>query len=211
MCGRYSLFCSPGQLKTEFNLTGLPDFQKMYNMPPGEKCPVVGENPTTGERSAPLLEWGIKASWQDNSNSIINARRETLAEKPIFQKLLSHRRCLVPASGFYEWKENDGNKQPYWLYPKGKEVVGFAGLWREDSFVIITGPAAGELKTIHDRMPVVVGENRYKDWLDPENNDLSSLEKILDEENRTEIKNHPVTKKVNNPGYDCPEAVKPRD
>ncbi len=212
MCGRFGLFCSPRALKKEFNLDEEPRFEKMYNIPPGKKIPVVGENPARSSRSAPRLMWGIKQPWQKSgagTERLINARLETVAEKPVFKKLIAHRRCIIPASGFYEWDSFNGKKQPYWFYPQDVDVIGLAGLWRERSFLIITKPAFGKIKQIHRRMPVILPEDRYGSWLDPEENEYRKLRGMLTEKPGIKIDMHRVSPDVNSPGYDTRSCIEP--
>ena len=213
MCGRFGLFCSPRVLKEEFNLGEKAEFARKYNIPPGEKIPVIGENPSRGERSAAQLKWGLKPPWQENEDGdrIINARAESLFEKPVFKKIASRQRCIIPASGFYEWKDEEGNKQPYWFYPEEKELLAFAGLWRKRSCVIITRPATPAVRPLHERMPALLATDNYDAWLDPAACGRQQLENVLSAGSGRKIKSHRVDQKVNNPEYETRNCVEPVD
>jgi putative SOS response-associated peptidase YedK len=149
---------------------------------------------------------------------MINARAETLTEKPSFREAFRKRRCLIPTSGFYEWKKTgSGAKQPFYFYLKEKEVFGFAGLWEEwldkesgasvETFTIITTGANDVLKPIHDRMPVIIKAENYEEWLDLKNKDADKLEKFLAPYPADEMDSHAVSRAVNSPTADSPELI----
>ncbi|MDQ3798001.1 MAG: SOS response-associated peptidase, partial [Acidobacteriota bacterium] len=152
---------------------------------------------------------------------MINARAETLTEKPSFREAFKKRRCLIPATGFYEWqkKSSGGAKQPFYFYLKEKEVFGFAGLWEEwidketgdvlETCTIITTAANEVLKPVHDRMPVILKPADYAQWLDPEENNTDRLQKLLAPYPAVEMTSHAVSKSVNIPDADSPELIEP--
>jgi putative SOS response-associated peptidase YedK len=175
------------------------------------------------ERELSQFKWGLVPSWAKDSdigNRMINARAETLAEKPSFRDAFKKRRCIIPASGFYEWrKKGSGAKQPFYFYLREKEVFGFAGLWEEwidkesgdvlETCTIITTEANGVLKPVHDRMPVILKADDYSRWLDPKENNTDRLQKLLVPYPADEMDSHAVSTSVNIPEADSAELIKP--
>jgi putative SOS response-associated peptidase YedK len=152
------------------------EFGPRYNAAPMQMLPVVRQRPG-GERVAHLLRWGLIPGWAKDpsiATRLINARGETLAEKPAFRAAYRARRCIVPASGFYEWKATPGGKQPYYIHPANDELFGFAGLWERwispegtpiDTFTVITTAANETLQALHERMPVILQPGDDNLWL----------------------------------------------
>lgn len=149
---------------------------------------------------------------------MINARAETLAEKPSFREAFRHRRCIIPATGLYEWqKKSSGAKQPLDFYLKNKEVFGFAGLWEEwvdkqsgdllETCTIITTEANTVLEPVHDRMPVILQTRDYERWLDAKETDFAELQKLLSPYPASEMASHAVTRAVNSPSANSPELI----
>lgn len=221
MCGRFTQSAPWEKVKKEF-AAKTPEsnlFQPRYNIAPAQIVPVVRD--AESERIISTLKWGLVPSWSkdaDIGNRMINARAETLTEKPSFREAFSKRRCLIPTSGFYEWAKTDsGAKQPFYFYLKEKEVFGFAGLWEEwidkesgellETFTIITTQANDVLKPVHDRMPVIVKATNYDEWLDPKIKDTEKLEKLLAPYPANEMDSHTVSKAVNSPTADSPELI----
>jgi putative SOS response-associated peptidase YedK len=179
MCGRYDYF--PGEfsdLRIRFNLDqDLPLFKGSFNVAPGQEVPVIIRE--EGRNKVKLMRWGLVPSWsQDPSigNRMINARCETLTEKPSFKQLLGTRRCLIPAYGFYEWRREGKSKVPLRIVMKDRQLFTFAGLWdmwRDQegdglyTFTIITTNANALLRPIHHRMPVIIDRLGAVPWLDP--------------------------------------------
>lgn len=187
MCGRFTQTAPWEKVKKEFTAKTPENdlFQPRYNIAPMQIVPVVRD--AESNRVVSELKWGLVPSWSKDAeigNRMINARAETLTEKPSFREAFAKRRCLIPTSGFYEWKKTDsGAKQPFYFYLKDKEVFGFAGLWEEwidkesgellETFTIITTTANDVLKPVHDRMPVIVkaladGNRQLRDCQSPE-------------------------------------------
>jgi putative SOS response-associated peptidase YedK len=170
MCGRFTNSAKLEQIKTEFKVgTKNPNlFQPRYNIAPTQMIDVVFEPET--ERVLSQLKWGLVPSWAKDveiGSRMINARAETITEKPSFREAFRQRRCVIPASGFYEWQKMERRaKQPYYFYLKDKEVFGFAGLWEEwldkthgellETCTLITTEANEVLKPVHERMPVIL-------------------------------------------------------
>jgi putative SOS response-associated peptidase YedK len=184
-----------------------------------QTVPIVRES--SSDRIISTLKWGLVPSWSKDAeigNRMINARAETLTEKPSFREAFAKRRCLIPTSGFYEWKKTDsGVKQPFYFYLKEKEVFGFAGLWEEwldkesgellETFTIITTAANDVLKPVHDRMPVIVKAENYDEWLDPKIKDTERLGKLLAPCPANEMDAHTVSRAINSPTNDSPELI----
>jgi putative SOS response-associated peptidase YedK len=183
MCGRYTLSVSPRKLASRFNVPQLPELPfdgQLYNIAPSQQMPIVRQG--LDDREMVLARWGLIPTWAKDAkigNSLINARADTVAEKPAFRSAFKRRRCLVAADGFFEWQATGGKvKQPYFISLKDKEPFGFAGLWEQwdksedgktvESFSIITTEPNELMAPIHNRMPVIIGTQDYSTWLDPE-------------------------------------------
>ncbi len=222
MCGRFVQKAKPKEIKKEFKIGQLNPtiFQPHYNIAPSRMIPAVLEK--DGMRIVEPLKWGLIPSWsKDDSfaSKLINARSETLSEKPSFREAFKKRRCIIPASGFYEWdKKGKGAKQPYYFYLKDKEVFGFAGLWEEwtdkesgeitQTCTIITTEANEILEPIHDRMPVILREENYSEWLDEREKDTHHLEEFFVPFPGEKMDSYPVSRDVNNPGNNSAELIK---
>jgi putative SOS response-associated peptidase YedK len=176
MCGRFVLRAPPSELVTRFGLEECADFGSRYNIPPGTDIPVIRQSPE-GKRVLHLLRWGLVPHWAKDPSigaKLNNARGESVAEKPSFRDAFKRRRCLVPASGFYEWKAEGKIKQPYYISPKDGQPMAMGGLWESwktpdggilrTVCIVTVGPNA-VMKAIHDRMPVIVPPERWQDWL----------------------------------------------
>lgn len=194
------------------------EFHPRYNIAPGQEVPVV-------RRSSPkileFMHWGLIPSWAKDKKigyKMINARAESLLEKPSFKRPFQRRRCLVPTDGFYEWKKNEGKegKIPYRITMKNRELFAFAGLWdiwrdpegsELHSFTIITTEANELLKPIHNRMPVILRPEAEEAWLDIEGMEIASLQKLLKPYASKELLAYPVGKLVNSPRNDSPQCI----
>jgi putative SOS response-associated peptidase YedK len=224
MCGRYNLTTPPEALKGLFGLEGpLPNFPTRYNLAPTQPAPVVRLTPE-GTRELVLLRWGLVPPWSEgpeSAYSMINARAETIAEKPAFRAAFRARRCLVPADGFYEWqaaKGAKGPKQPYHVRLKSGGPFAFAGLWerweregqpRVESFTIVVTEANRALRPIHDRMPVILDPADYGRWLDAEKTAAEEALALLKPAPSEVLVAEPVGTHVNNPKHDDPRCIAP--
>lgn len=221
MCGRFSSSSKPEQIKKEFKVA-VEDpaiFKPRYNIAPSQMIPVVLDR--TGERIVAQLKWGLVPSWAKDAligSRMINARAETLMEKPSFREAYKSRRCIIPASGFYEWQRAEkGAKQPFYFYLTNKEVFGFAGLWEKwvdkksgeslETCTIITTEANDVLKPVHDRMPVILQAADYDEWLDTKEANTDKLQKLLAPYPPDEMSSHAVSRAVNSPTLDSPELI----
>ncbi|MBI2753009.1 MAG: SOS response-associated peptidase [Betaproteobacteria bacterium] len=175
MCGRYALHAHPQVIALQFGLAAAPDAAPRYNIAPTAEVLIV--RAADGPRATAQVRWGLVPRWAKDPSigtRLNNARAETVAEKPAFRDAYRGRRCLVPASGFYEWKSEAGRKQPYYVYPASGELFAFAGLWERwhgpqgplETCVIVTTDANERMQPIHDRMPVIVAPADYARWLD---------------------------------------------
>ena len=220
MCGRYTL-TAPSESLAEM-LPGLEitdEISPRYNIAPTQEVAVV---PNNGENRMEHFRWGLIPSWAKDpkiGNRMINARSETLAEKPSFRTAYKRRRCLVLADGYYEWRrEGDrGGKTPYYIRMESEKPFAFAGLWEswrqagEDtslqSCTIITCPPNEKLERIHDRMPVILEAEEYDLWLSPKEQASAELNHLLKPYPAEEMTAYPVSRLVNQPKNDSPECI----
>jgi len=215
MCGRFTLYSSVDKLKKVFDIeTVTGEVKASYNIAPGgEIYAIIRQKGTRLGK----LHWGLVPPWaQDLSRAsgLINARAETLQEKPSFKRALRERRCLIPADGFYEWKEG----QPWYCTPATGTLFGFAGLWETwkgdnrppyHSCTIITAEAGESTRKIHDRMPVILKKEAIGEWLDPATREYETLKRILQEKRVSGIRAYPVSKLVDSPGNNDPRCIEP--
>jgi putative SOS response-associated peptidase YedK len=176
MCGRYVLSATGEQIAEHFGLATVMRIAPRYNIAPTQQAPVV-RIARSGERELLLLRWGLVPFWAKDpaiGQRQINARAESLASRPAYREAFRRRRCLVPATGFYEWKPGPRRKQPYLCRLPHGAVFAFAGLWElwrspegevVQTFAIVTADASDALRALHDRMPVIVPEADYALWL----------------------------------------------
>ncbi len=170
MCGRYALHANPEVIALAFGLPAVPTIAPRYNIAPASQVLIIRKN------EAAMVRWGLIPRWAKDPSigaKLNNARAETVAEKPSFRDAFRNRRCLIPASGFYEWKTEGGRKQPYYVSPSAGELFAFAGLWEPwsgpggalQTCAVITTGANEKMRAVHDRMPVILPPGRYADWL----------------------------------------------
>ncbi len=187
MCGRYELHTHPAALALAFGLAAPPKFLPRYNIAPMQQVPVVRRN-AGGAREWTALRWGLVPRWAKDptiGSRMINARCETLAEKPSFRAAFRHHRCLIPADGFYEWRvDAEGRKQPIHIGMKSGKPFAFAGLaerWLSpegevlDTCTIVTTQANALLAVMHDRMPAIIAAEQYDRWLDTASGEVTDL------------------------------------
>ncbi len=224
MCGRFSITVSPDELKEAFPGVEVPTQEELvrYNIAPSQPIPVIANN---NPHKIEFFRWGLIPSWAKDEKigyRMINARAESLAEKPAFRNNYKRHRCLVIASGFFEWQQEPGStlraKTPMYIRLKSGLPFGFAGLWDvwrspEDeeilSCTIVTTDANSLLAKIHDRMPVIIDPKAYATWLDPEPQSPETLNKLLKQYPASQMVAYPVSKMVNDPKNDVPEVIEP--
>lgn len=218
MCGRFSFF-GVEQFYSRFQIKNrLGALNKRYNITPRQKIPIVTRE--DNENYAEMMLWGLIPFWAKDpkiGNKMINARADTLSEKPIFKKPLSSRRCLVPVNGFYEWKGNGDGKIPYYIRRKDDDLFGLAGLydvWRDlkgrevKSFTIITVPPNRVLKNIHNRMPAVLDRKNENKWMD-NNISVKTALTYLKPHPAKELKAYEISKRINISLNDDSDIIKP--
>jgi putative SOS response-associated peptidase YedK len=223
MCGRFTLTVDPGQLQEAFPWVEIPeDLPHRYNIAPSQPVAVV---PNDGSNRVDLFNWGLIPFWAKDpkiGNRLINARSETVAEKPSFRGSFKYKRCLVLADGFYEWRKEPGTKTktPMYLRLKNKQPFAFAGLWDNwhssdgseiRTFTIITTEPNTLVAEIHNRMPVILPQFAYTDWLQEGENDPSLLKSFLQPYPAEEMEAYPVSRYVNSPQNDSPECIIPSE
>lgn len=218
MCGRYSLTQPIKTLKEHFKAIAVAlEHDARYNIAPSQPVPIVlnGEQ----EREIHTLRWGLIPSWSKDpamGNRLINARAETVHEKPSFRSSFKKRRCLVPADGFYEWQVRGEGKIPNYIRMRTGGLFAFAGLWSEwDSgkeilrtFTIITTSANRNLESIHHRMPVILLPDQYDDWTASETS-ADHLRELLKPLGEGLLDHYEISKTVNSPKNDNAECIQP--
>lgn len=223
MCGRYTL-STPGDVLAElFGLPEVPEVEGRYNIAPTQEVAAVRADEEGGGRRFGLLRWGLVPHWADDpsiGNRMINARSETVAEKPAFRTSFKRRRCLVLADGFYEWKKVEGGKkQPWYFRLESGDPFAFAGLWSHwdkgeegpiESCTLLTTDANPLVKKVHPRMPVILDPDEYDPWLDPDLQDRERLEAALDAFDPARMIAYPVSTRVNSPANDDPAVIEPQ-
>jgi len=221
MCGRFALAIAAEQLSLAFPWLSVPsDLKPRYNIAPSQPVAVVPNNhPTHLE----FFQWGLVPSWAKDVKigyRMINARSETLAEKPSFRTAYRRRRCLVLANGFYEWKSEPGRqtKTPYFIALESREPFAFAGLWdvwrsadgsELPTCTIITTTPNELMAPIHNRMPVILPPAAYDQWLDPAERQPAELQPLLRPFPAEQLTAYPVSTAVNRPQNDTPECILP--
>jgi len=219
MCGRYTLTTPTQLLRERFALVSAPNvLPPRFNIAPGQDVAVVRHGRA---RRLEMFRWGLVPSWAKDpaiGNRMINARAETLAEKPSFREAFRRRRCLVLADGFYEWKKEGKQKTPMYVRLRSREPFAFAGLWESwhpsgteeiRSCTIVTTTPNQLLVPIHDRMPVILALDEYDAWLEAEPRAAEELRDLLRPFPADRMEAYPVSRLVNSPANDRPECVAP--
>ena len=223
MCGRYVL-AAPDDLSERFTADQLNfAFESTFNAAPSQYLPVIVEV-APDHWQIQLMHWGLLPRWKSKKPlpPPINARAETVSEKPMFRSLVANRRCLVPASGFFEW-QNRGEgerKQPYFIHVKDEPIIAFAGLWDETrpenasdsvsgSFTIITTGASKSMSSLHHRMPVILERNEEALWLASDVDEPDAVLPLLDPYPEGRIEAFPVSTNVNNVRNNDPSLIAP--
>ncbi|MGI9407989.1 MAG: SOS response-associated peptidase [Hyphomicrobiaceae bacterium] len=204
MCSRFSLTSSPDAVRAFFLYRGLPNFPPRRNIAPTQPVPIVRLD-HRGEREFHLVRWGLVPGWVKDPReftTLINARSETVFEKPSFRGAIMHRRCLVPADGFYEWTGERGRKVPHYIRAGDRGLLAFAGIWETwlgadgsefDSMAILTTAANGTMEAIHSRMPVILRPEDHDAWLDVQGSEKADVEALLRPASDELLEVEPVT------------------
>lgn len=217
MCGRLVIYSPPEQLADYVHAHGGVPFQSSYNVTPDQFIPSCRVN-EAGDRELVLMRWGLVPHWSkgpDNRYSMINARAETVHQKPAYRTPFKRHRCLIPVDGFYEWTQANG-KQPWYFHYQNNSPLALAGLWDHwsgesgdsmDSCTIVVTEANELMQPIHDRMPVILTPDQFETWLDPQNQDVETLRAMLLPYQGADLETYPVSRQVNNPRHDTSELL----
>ena len=224
MCGRFTLIDPEQALTVQFNMPAIPGLKPRYNIAPSQPVLAVRPAPKGGDREAVLLTWGLVPFWAKDpaiGARLINARAETVAEKPAFRAAFRRRRCLVLADGFYEWQRPVGGqegRQPYYVRLREGRPFAFAGLWEHwegadgsviESCTLLTTAANDLLRAVHNRMPVILSPPNYDLWLDTTAQAGDRLKSLLHPYPPEEMEAYAVSRWVNNPRNDDPRCIEP--
>ncbi len=218
MCGRYAIvLVGDGTLQRRFSIEELlDDPAPRFNVAPTQTLPVITRN---SPNRVEMMRWGLIPSWAKDAgigSKMINARAETVAEKPAFRRSLRSRRCLVPASGFFEWKRDGESKTPHFIHLPDEPLFAFAGLydvWRDpdgrtvQSYTVLTTQPNELMAEIHNRMPVILRREDEDEWLDPANTEPEHLLPLLRPYPAHDMAAYPVSRMVNSPMNDAPHVL----
>jgi putative SOS response-associated peptidase YedK len=219
MCGRYTITATPEVLRALFGYAEQPNFPPRYNIAPTQPIPIV--RLIAGKRQFALVRWGLLPSWVKNPKKftlLINARGESVCEKPAFRAAMKRRRCLIPADGFYEWQTGGQGKQPYFIQKKSGEPFAFAGLWETwtgpngeelETATIVTTAANKTLAPIHDRMPVILAPDAFDLWLDATNVDPMTASALITPAPENFLNVYPISTDANCVANDNPKLLEP--
>lgn len=221
MCGRFAVVSCKDRIAERFGVDpGSLETLVVprYNVAPSQVCFVIRAVDLGWPVGAPM-SWGLLPHWSKSAGDrrYINARSETVFDKPAFRTAARARRCLVPADGFYEWQATRTRKVPHFVNLKTREPFGIAGLWdiwekgrdHVETFTLLTTAANELMKPIHDRMPVIVKPQQYRLWLDPTVKEREKLAEVLQPYPAAEMATHPVSSLINSPANDEPELIEP--
>ena len=217
MCGRYFLKSTPDEVGLHFDLDIRDNFPPRYNIAPTQPIAVICQNERR-KRDYALMRWGFIPSWQKKPSArpLVNARAETIMEKPSFQSAYKRRRCLIPADGFYEWRSVSGGKQPYCIQRHDNGLFAFAGIWETatdpdggeiDTAAILTIARGPDLRALHHREPVVIASKYFSTWLKADERDIAMLGDLLTPAPAEFWKFFAVSNAVNNVRHDGPVLI----
>lgn len=219
MCGRYVITSTPEAIRRLFGYLEQPNFPPRYNVAPTQPIPVVLLD--GGQRHFRLMRWGLIPSWVKDPKTfslLINARGESVTEKPAFRSAMKRRRCLIPADGFYEWKPDGARKRPYFIRMKSGAPFAFAGLWETwtgpngeemDTAAIVTTDATPDIAHIHHRMPVMLEPDAFQLWLDCANVDAATAQSLLVPARPGRLEAYEISTAVNRVANDSPDLIEP--
>ncbi|WP_035984860.1 SOS response-associated peptidase [Leptolyngbya sp. KIOST-1] len=231
MCGRFSLIQTGEDLAAAFHLKTVPPLAPRYNIAPTQPVATLLATPEQPEPQVTILQWGLVPSWAKDpaiGSRLINARAETVAEKPSFRAAFKRRRCLVLADGFYEWQQPQGQstakgkrqpKRPHYIFLTDHRPFAFAGLWEHwsdpigggelQTCTILTTEPNSLMEPIHNRMPVILYPEDYAAWVDPDYSQPHNLQAMLRPHDADTMARHPVSTVVNSPQHDSPACIEP--
>ncbi|MDZ4763864.1 MAG: SOS response-associated peptidase [Chloroflexota bacterium] len=218
MCGRFALVVEPDLLQQTFQLASLPAVAPRYNIAPTQYLPVITND---APHDLTVLRWGLIPSWSKDASSaskMINARSETAADKPAFRAAFKRRRCIIPASGFFEWQAREDGKTPMFIHLKSAPLFGLAGLWEiwhsaqgdeMRTLTILTTEANTFMQPIHDRMPVILDPADYALWLQSGDVPADPLRALMRPYDPSDMAAYEVSKLVNRPTMDGSDVIRP--
>jgi putative SOS response-associated peptidase YedK len=219
MCGRFVIISPPEALRQIFGYSEQPNFPPRHNIAPTQPIPVViVEN---GVRHFRLMCWGLLPAWVKDVGKftlLINARAETVTEKPAFKNAIRRRRCLIPADGYYEWQGFDAHRRPYFIHRRDGRPIGLAGLaetWigpngeELDTVAIVTAQASADLAVLHHRVPVTIEPDNFERWLDCRADNAEAVMALMVAPNEGEFVWHPVSTRVNRVANDDAQLILP--
>jgi putative SOS response-associated peptidase YedK len=219
MCGRYAIITAPEAIRHLFGYHDRPNFPARYNVAPTQPIPIVRLQ--SGQRQFALVRWGLIPAWVKDPKTftlVINARGESVLDKPAFRNAMKRRRCLIPADGFYEWKRTGDAKQPYFVRLRSGAPFAFAGLWEAwtgpngeemETAAIVTTTANRTVADIHDRMPMMLTPDRFEAWLDCDRVDDRTAAGVICPLPDDAVEAHPVSDAVNRVANDNPDLITP--
>jgi putative SOS response-associated peptidase YedK len=219
MCGRFVITSPPEALRRIFGYLEQPNFPPRHNIAPTQPVPVVIVE--HGARHFRLMRWGLVPSWVKDPRGftlLINARSETVKDKPAFKNAIRRRRCLIPADGYYEWQASDGRKRPFFIHRRDGDPFGLAGLaetWigpngeEVDTVAIVTAPASADLAVLHHRVPVTITPGDFERWLDCRADDADAVMALLVSPREGEFVWHEVSIRVNHTANDDAQLILP--
>lgn len=211
MCGRFALNDNPKKFAVHFELSGDPTLLPSWNIAPSTRIATITTD-EVGGRNLRSMKWGLIPAWAKDAtigNKLANARGETVAEKPSFRSAFKYHRCIIPASGFYEWKTDKGIKFPWYVSLKSGDPMAFAGLWQTwqpkdgetiETCCIITTSANSIMQPIHDRMPVILDHDQWDAWLSPKVREANQLLPMIQPHDSDSMQAWPVSRELNRAG-----------
>ena len=220
MCGRFTLQIHPELLAEIFGLQELPIFPARYNIAPTQQIPVIRQD-AEGHNRLDFLRWGLIPTWAKDlsvGSHMINARAESITEKPAFRHAIRYRRCIIPASGFFEWRHEDKKAIPLYVRMKDGAPMCFAGIWEQwkspeeeivESCAMLTTSSNRLIEPLHDRMPVILHPDNYDLWLNRNMHDPEQLKHLYQPYPADSMEMYPVSPLVNSPHNDLPDLISP--
>ena len=220
MCQRFALTLPPDAVRAYFDHVNTESYPPRYNIAPTQPVAIIRYD-HHHRRMLELVRWGLIPGWVKDPrdfSTLVNARAETVTVKPSFKGAICHRRCLVPADGFYEWTGAPGAKQPQLVRPRGGGVMALAGIWEDwlgadgselESMAILTVPANREMRTVHDRMPVILSPDQFEAWLDCRSGTAKDIKPLMRPAPDGTLDIIAVSPKLNNWRNDGPELQEP--
>jgi putative SOS response-associated peptidase YedK len=219
MCGRFVITSPPAAIRQVFGYVQQPNFPPRYNIAPTQPVPVVILD--QGARHFRLMRWGLVPAWVKDPRKfslLINARSETVQDKPAFKNAIRRRRCLIPSDGYYEWHVSADRKRPYFIYRADRKLFGLAGVaetWvgpngeEVDTVAIVTAPASPDLAVLHHRVPVTIAEDAFEQWLDCSSDSAEGVMAMLRGPDVGEFAWHEISTRVNSADNDDAQLLLP--